>query len=170
MLRLTPDGTPDPTFDGDGVRVFPDIWAYRSGDSGPLRVLPDSDGGVHVLGVQEVAKLGATAQPDFASGTADWVAGAGGMFGVCLRAIGAGAGTDGTTWSRDSVDSDCADGNADPWRAIPASTGVAATKVAFRSTPGTTSAQLRFGFRTASNQPPGTYLAPVAIEVVAPTA
>jgi hypothetical protein len=171
LARLTPTGALDTTFDSDGIRDE----TFAGSDSsyeylGYAGAVPALDGGVYFVGVVRSTKYGTTPVPDFASGSAVWTVGATGMFGVCLRDVAAGASTDVTTWTNDTADHDCADGNADPWRAIPATTGAAASKVAFSSGTGNTNAYMRFGFRAGASLAPGTYIAPVALTVLSPTA
>lgn len=90
-------------------------------------------------------------------------------FGACLRTA-PGSGTDGSTWTADA-DADCADGDADTWHPIPALSSDPAAKVVHALTPTTTAqANLRFGVKTASTQPPGLYSAPMTFEVLAPSA
>lgn len=55
------------------------------------------------------------------------------------------------------------------WNTIPA----AATKIEYAHSAGTTgttgaTASLRFGMRTSTSQPPGTYIAPITLDVLAP--
>jgi uncharacterized delta-60 repeat protein len=170
-LRLTSSGVLDTTWDGDGIRAFAisaevDPTYHYLGANQPV---PATDGGVYFVGSDQAAKAGGGATiPDFASGSADWTPGASGMFGVCLRDV-SGATTDGTTWTNDP-DHDCADGNSDPWRAIPDTTANPLSKVAYQGAIGTAHAYLRFGMRTAPAQAPGSYVAPLTIEVLAPTA
>ena len=104
----------------------------------------------------------------FAGGSADWTTGSN-MFGACLRSVANGAATDGTTWAADG-DADCADGNADPWKPIVTTSGTAGSKVASSPTTGVgnATANIRFGFKAASNQAPAIYTAPIIFETIAP--
>jgi photosystem II stability/assembly factor-like uncharacterized protein len=108
------------------------------------------------------------------NGTADWdTAGSLNLFGACLRDADLGATGGSGGWIEDTTTgSDCADGDADPWNAIPAASPGA--KIASIAAPddigGATDpvVHLRFGLRTKVDQPPGRYLAPITFQVVAP--
>jgi len=99
-------------------------------------------------------------------------------FGVCLRTHSGGAVTDGTTWAADSdtttdeaaASADCADGNSDPWKPVVGAGGTSGSKILATTTEGANAAnaRMRFGFRSSANQTPGTYSAPLIIEVIAP--
>ena len=60
--------------------------------------------------------------------------------------------------------------DADEWIAVPDSASDPGAKVAETTVAGDTNAivELRFGVRTALAQPPGRYVAPVSVEVIAP--
>lgn len=123
--------------------------------------------------IDEVRITGAAASTapvaDFAPAVADWGTGSN-MFGVCLRSVQGGASTDVTTWTADTVNANCTDGNADPWKPVVATSGTAGSKIAASTVSGTQTAQanLRFGFRASNSQAPGTYSAPLVFEVLAP--
>ena len=92
------------------------------------------------------------------------------MFGACLETAtnGAtgGAGVGGWTVAGDN---NCTTGSA-AWNPIAATAGSTGSKIA-AVTPGpddNAAVSLRFGFKAASNQAPGTYTAPVVFEVIAP--
>lgn len=100
-------------------------------------------------------------------GTADWdTVATRNLFGACLRAATSGAAFDVSTWTPDAA---CPALDGTRWHAIPA-TATAASKVVHNGSTGDADsiASLRFGFRTRSDQAPGTYFAPVTFEVVAP--
>jgi uncharacterized delta-60 repeat protein len=92
------------------------------------------------------------------------------LFGACLRAISNGASVaGGGSWAVDAG-GDCAtvsDTN-DDWYPITTSM----QKIAHNGSlgDGDATVHLRFGFRTLLTQPAGTYIAPLAFEVVAPNA
>ena len=107
----------------------------------------------------QLTVLSSTTIPDHASGTAGWVSGTNGMFGVCLDAAGSAAVA---SWN---AVSGCAAANSVGWHDAQAGIETVAT------TPtgvNNVTAGFRFGLRTASNQPPGAYVAPVTFLVVAP--
>jgi uncharacterized delta-60 repeat protein len=116
--------------------------------------------------------------PQYADGSNDWSTGGSlDLFGACLLDADLGATGGGGGWIEDvNLGSDCADGDTDPWYAIPAAAPGA--KVAFAAAPDAETvgqgndprARLRFGFRTRLNQEPGTYVAPIVFEAVAPNA
>ncbi|MCW2924474.1 MAG: Hemolysin-type calcium-binding region [Thermoleophilia bacterium] len=174
VMRLRQDGSLDPTFDTDGKVEY----TVLAGADRPEHAALGLDGSLYVTGSVAngsyddvgVIKLRGTPIPDFQSGVNDWLTG--GMFGACLRAVGGGAtAPGGTFWTADTVDADCADGNADPWRPIVADTTTLGTKVAqspANSITGT--ASLRFGTRVPLTQSPGAYVAPIAVTVLAPAA
>jgi hypothetical protein len=114
----------------------------------------------------QVGMLGTAQVPDYVPGLNDWSAGAG-MFAVCLSSI-----DPITTIAAWSVSAGgCAANDADPWRAVPRE-AASGSLVANTSAVGHVSGRigLRFGLRVALSQAPGTYVAPVAFEVVAPAA
>ena len=105
---------------------------------------------------------------DWSSGVADWTTGSN-TFGACLRAV-SGTGVVGG-WVVDA-DANCTATNTDPWNAIASNPGDVGAVIARSTTAGvdTAAARLRFGFRAATTQAPGRYLAPLVLEVVAPAA
>ena len=94
----------------------------------------------------------------------DWSTGSN-TFGACLRAD-SGTGIV-PTWT---VDAACAPATAAYWHAIAINDAAAGAEVAGTATSGVTNAtaNIRFGFKTATNQPPGAYLAPLVFETLAP--
>jgi hypothetical protein len=111
-------------------------------------------------------KMASDKLADYAAGTADWSAGTT-TFGACLRAVSAGAATDVSTWS---ATGSCTTVNADPWHPVVTTSADPNAKVAKVVGPGVINARadLRFGSRTTSSQAPGTYVAPIVLEVDAP--
>ena len=127
----------------------------------------DWDGSVQQFGTIQVSDYEASGDGD----DTDWSSSnvTTNMFGACLRSVAGGALLDGTTWARDTVDGDCADGDADPWKPIVATPGTAGAKVATAPSLSTAAqVNIAFGLRTSTSQAPGRYVAPLAIEVVAP--
>ncbi len=173
IIAFTPAGSVDPTFGTDGIQQ-PAV--FGAGTSEAFSVMRSADGSLVIAGgftptagpsgsEAAVARLAMPTVEDFATGTTDWSNGPR-MFATCLRGVGGSAITDGTTWS---ATGSCAAGAVDPWRAVPTTAASAGSKVAMTNASGASgSALLRFGLRVASNQAPGTYLAPVTFEVIAP--
>jgi photosystem II stability/assembly factor-like uncharacterized protein len=102
---------------------------------------------------------------DYAAG-ANWGSGAAtSMFGVCVQALGA---TTVPVWAADTtgVSGTCQANDVDTWRTVPS----APTKIASANTSQQGRIDLVWGMRSASNQPPGRYLAAVTFEALAPNA
>lgn len=110
--------------------------------------------------VDQYSSTGGAGDTDWASPSAT-----SSTFGACLRAV-SGAGVTGS-WT---VDAGCPATDGAFWNPIPATSASAGSKVAASPTVGVNAAtaSLRFGFRTATNQAPGSYSAPVVFEVTAP--
>jgi uncharacterized delta-60 repeat protein len=166
-VALNPNGSRVASHGINGVNLISPI-----GDASGARLHDLDDGAVLLVGGGNagtyVARLGGTTILDYGAG-GTWGSGAN-AFGACLRAVTAGATTNGSTWAVDA-NGNCSDGDADPWRAIPPTIGSAGSTIA--SAPlgtATARAQLRFGLRVALSQRPGRYVAPITFEVVAPAA
>jgi photosystem II stability/assembly factor-like uncharacterized protein len=154
------DESPSATLPGIyAVAAADESSAYAVGAGGVIYTTPSS------------------AVADFANdGTADFdTVGSLNLFGACLRDADLGATGGGGGWIEDTnTGADCADGDGDPWNAIPA--GSPGVKIASIAAPdaenGATDpvAHIRFGFRAKADQPPGRYLAPLTFQVVAPAA
>jgi uncharacterized delta-60 repeat protein len=170
LVRFTDAGAVDSTFGTGGVSLTTsgdelyDGW-YGQG------IARRADGklvvaGSRVLGGDDdpaVISFGGGSLPDLAPGSVDWAAGTS-FFGTCLIAVTGAAQSDGGTWP---TTGSCPMSGGDPWRGIPASTGVSA-HVAHTLGSGDGTANLRFGTRMAASQRPGTYIAPITATVVAP--
>lgn len=185
VARALEDGTADPSFGGG------DGWATLQPADLPSNqyagMSVHTDGTVTMVGTANndirLARLGSTPVSDYVNlgggGDSDWSssASATNMFGACLRTVAGGATTGAGTWTADSasigdepaVNADCADGDSDPWNPI-ATTSVGPTALVARSASTVTSgsADVRFGFRPSTSQPPGRYTASLVIDVVAP--
>lgn len=171
FARFRPDGSVDTSFGAAGTllaRMTPgyidEIFDIRAGVDGKVIAAGGtSDGITRNLAVIQLAS---TPVADFAAAASDWAVGPN-TFGACLRSV-TGTGVVGA-WTVDS-DNSCTAVNTDPWNKVAATAATTGSSVATSGTAGTTdaTANLRFGIRTASNQPPGTYLAPVVFELVAP--
>lgn len=165
VVRYTTDGTLDSTFDGDGIRIFSfgpinetgqEVLTHLDG-----RLLVTSDNGGNAI----IARLDTTRVEDYTTPGADWSSGTD-SFGACLHTVVGGATG---AWPVAGT-GNCTTGLLTNWNPIVATSGTTGSKIALSSSAGTQTAQanLRFGFRSASNQPPGTYQAPVVFEVAAP--
>ena len=187
VFRYRADGTLDTSFDDDGA------WSRNAGGADEFdqvhRVVDIGDGRVLAVGTGTTA--GATTTmfqgnpvPDYdadgeddIAGNADdddWTTTGAGFFGACLASFSGGGVTDGSGAAGIIVDpgGDCAGTDADAWFAIPATTSSPGSVVSRSTTTGFEggSANLRFALRTTTTQAPGTYVAPIAFEVVAPDA
>ena len=150
-----------------------EAWALGLGPDGQTYV----GGNVVATGINAatIALEGLPVDQFINDGSADWdTAGSLDLFGVCLRDALNGATAGGTAWNKDlNTGADCADGDGDPWYAIPAASPGA--QVAYMSTADTQGgatdpeARMRFGFRAQNTQQAGTYVAPIVFETVAPT-
>jgi uncharacterized delta-60 repeat protein len=167
-IRLTSTGSLDPTF-GTGGKL---TQAVSGTNDFVRRIAFGPDGSLLLAGFTWAAgsqdfmlgKLGgANALADYA-GT--W-GGASSAFGACLHTVGGGASS---VWTL-AGSGNCTSALTANWAAIPVSAGVPAAKVA-TSPSGTTTAtaSLRFGVKLATGQSPGSYVAPITFEVVAPAA
>jgi photosystem II stability/assembly factor-like uncharacterized protein len=150
MMRGEADGT-----DWTQVAGTTSAAAYQGIVAlGPDSVVAAGDGN-HVA----VTAQSGTTVPDY-SGT-QWGSSSG-LFGVCLRAAPGATNTWPTTGT-------CPMADGTNWRALPLDPSLATSKVADLAAPGTTTASFRFGLFVPAAQAPGTYRAPVAFEVVAPS-
>jgi uncharacterized delta-60 repeat protein len=169
FARYLPNGQLDTSFDQDGRLVVPigpnhddDVDAIMVDDGSIVTVGRGSLGGVYNYELMKFVGLGVT---DYAPGR--WGLGAAtDLFGACLKSVGSGGATDGTTWS---ATGSCTAVDADPWHAIPQAASPAKIATSPLSNSSATAA-LRFGVRPSLAQPPGSYVAPIALEVLAPTA
>lgn len=174
VLRLDRSGALDTAFDGDpsapgypgnGV-VVRDVAPGVSDHLNATRLASDGKT-IHVgsagPSLLTTASTG-TAVADYALNTSDWDTPGTNAFGACLRGVNASATA---MWS---ATGSCTSADTDPWQAVPALTSAPGALVARTSASTVANARvsLRFGLRTAANQPPGRYVSPVVFEVVAP--
>jgi uncharacterized delta-60 repeat protein len=169
LHRVSATGQVDARFDGDGT------WSYDAGsatDEDLRAVTVGHDGRIAAGGRKgdglqsaQLVVLDVERVPDFDDAGTDFGAGGSG-FGTCLRAIGGGALVDATTWS---VNATCPTTAGAWWNGVPQGYG-AASKVAATTGSGVVeaTASLRFGLELDGTEPPGSYLAPITIDVVAP--
>lgn len=158
IMRLLPDGMADTSFSDDGI------------DDPPVPGTTE-DNGLIVLGDGRALLYGedgtsaqarmydAEALPQHATGTTDWNDG-GGFFGACLASV-SGAGT--ATWTPGS----CTQADGAWWNDVAAVPETVATSP---SGDDSIVASVHFGVRVPAGQARGAYVAPLAVEVVAPAA
>jgi uncharacterized delta-60 repeat protein len=160
--RIKANGTLDTTFGYGGTGV----GAYIAGRQHHYSYIHEGIDGRSLVGHRRdvdgtndtyiIDRNTTVAVDQYLDDTRDWLTPGTGQFGVCL------ASTTGTAaWP---TDASCTQGSDPWWRAVP----TASTIVATEATAGPQTASLRFGFRTLANQPPGTYVAPITFEVIAP--
>ncbi|MCB0877409.1 MAG: hypothetical protein KDC46_00305 [Thermoleophilia bacterium] len=137
------------------------------------------DGHIHVLAGDgadaKVLRIKGADVQDFADDPGDttgndWGTPGASLFGACLIS-GSNVSTGAGTWAIDAVSgADCADGDADPWMPIPQDSGAPGAMIARSAAANVANAtvNLRFGLRAGPSQAPGSYLAPLALTVVAP--
>jgi uncharacterized delta-60 repeat protein len=163
ILRYRTDGSLDPSFGGgDGIVTVARATVDYLEAIGQL-----SDGRLAAMGRCNVAATGydfcttvfddGGAVSQYVGTTTDWDTPDTSLFAACLQALSGGT----PVWS---VSATCPDTDGAWWNAVPPS----ATNVATTLAPGNLNATLRFGVRTRASQPPGTYLAPITISVIAP--
>jgi uncharacterized delta-60 repeat protein len=172
LARLLPTGAFDTSFAGPGGSGSGRFsFAIGAGDDNLNAVVQGVDGSIDIAGYTNntdhdylLASLGGTKVNDFASASFDWTTTGPGnnAFGACV--ISSANATPQGGWTPDPSN-DCGDGNSDPWNAVPSSSTVIASSAATVTNAVT---RVRFGLRAASDQPAGSYVAPVAIEVLAP--
>ena len=178
MARFLPNGSLDTTFGApNGYVNLPWIGALANYPNamdvrdGALYVTAHHDGGpTHDL---LVVKWGAPKVDDYVDdGSADWdTAGSIDLFAACLRSTGDGAFSGGTAWTP-GPPTTCPAADRAYGHAVPSASPRA--NVAYTTAPdvagGATDpyANLRFGFRTRSDQPAGLYVAPLTFDVIAP--
>lgn len=168
VLRFLDDGTLDTSLDGDGMVHH----AVSAGADHPTGLELGTDGAIYTIGVRgassDILRLETTSVADYAGASSDWdtVAPNDDAFGACLRAVGGGATA---TWTVDP-DATCTASDSDPWYPVAATSGGSTASIATTAAAGTTAAtvDLRFGLRAAGSQTPGSYVAPVVFETVAP--
>lgn len=171
LVKLLPDGTLDPAFGSGGI----DLRAIGAGASGIDAVASWRDGSLVAAGYaltganEDMALTMHEGVPvnDYDSGTEDWTAGGTGMFGACLESVS--SANVGAGWSAAGAGA-CTASDAAPWRPV-ADDGAAPTALVAIATPSqttTATATMRWGFRPATNQTAGRYLAPLVFDVVAP--
>lgn len=168
-MRLTPSGAADATFGSNGVATIDS----GSTDEAAHALVLNGDGEAFLAGRRMNANLdtglvqlkAAAAINDYDAASFNWAGTGANLFGACLRAV-SGSGVT-ATWATGACGaSDVA------WNPIARTGTSAGSTIASSTTASTTNAtaSLRFGMRTAVNQRPGAYVAPIAFEVLAPNA
>ncbi|MCW2928249.1 MAG: uncharacterized protein JWM86_2217, partial [Thermoleophilia bacterium] len=177
VYRLNPTGERDQTFDGtSGTANGEAGYPFVAGDDIPVAVAQRPDGGLVVAATcanatEDFCMLGLAGGgtiDDYVTGGAtdrDWLSGSTtGFFGTCLRAVSGGATAN---WPTSDP---CPTTDGAFWRSVP----TVSTKVAFNTAlepdPADATAHLRFAMRASTSQAPGTYIAPIGLEVLAPNA
>jgi hypothetical protein len=164
-------GTLDNSFSDDGrLSILPGQDYY------PTALVPLSDGSLLIGGkgndaawanITSMQKLIGTPVADHdddnIGGDSNWTEGTQ-HFGACLRSVANGATSD---WV---VAASCPATNGSYWNDVPIAPEKIAHTIALEPDPVDATANLRFGLRTAPNQPPGRYTAPITFQVVAPNA
>lgn len=183
VMRLSSTGAFDTTFSGDGW----DVVSTGGDVTDPVTeyaydVTPWNDGTILWTGKREsgganddhlLVRYDNVTVSDYDDLVAndDWATAGKNLFGACLRSVANGAVSGGTGWAEAPANT-CDMNDGTHWHGIPAASP--GSKIASIAAPdaqgGATdpTINLRFGFRTKLDQPPGTYLAPVTFEVVAP--
>lgn len=169
VIRVLPNGALDTTFGTGGVI---DVQVTGGGtDEELIDIVPGVDGRLAAVGAFDIYGSGdaytfmlerAGIVSDYGANT--WTPSATtSAFGVCMQSATSAA----TTWTTNAT---CPQTNGAYWRAVPATWGdpnapVATTAVGVN----TATVALRFGARAGDNLRPGTYTAPVAFSLVAPS-
>lgn len=158
-VRTTSSGELDVTFDGDGIAHPPTGCCGSTG----YEVVQQADGRYVIIG-RSTTKFGAgrfrlgDEVEDYAG---SWAAAD--LFGACLHTLTPDAVP--SAWAL-AGSGNCTTTNDANWNALP----TAAVAIASAPAPTTTAtATIRYGFKAASNQPPGGYEAPITFEVLAPS-
>jgi uncharacterized delta-60 repeat protein len=173
VVRFATDGTPITSYGTNGVAAPIDLGGTDDEAAPDLWLRPD--GHLVASGMADRASVDVAAfqfdavdVAQYGTGVDDWDTAAPNddTFGGCLHSI-----VGGTTVADWTATGACTTVDTDPWRAIDADGTGPTAKVAHTTAATTTAAvNLRFGFRAATSQRPGSYLAPVYFEVVAPNA
>jgi photosystem II stability/assembly factor-like uncharacterized protein len=144
-------------------------WPQASGcGCGDWRDADIAEGGAIVVvgrGGNITKATPVAAIPDYAPGGGAGWPDPGGLFGACLRAATNGTTLAGDTWA--AATSGCSTSGSEPWHAI-STTDDAASRVARATGTNAARVDLRFGMKVADAQKPGTYLAPISFDVIAP--
>jgi uncharacterized delta-60 repeat protein len=171
VRRYRADGSDDPSFGGgDGqfswdwpisANTFADTRGLSLGVDGQVWVVGEDNDGDDEAVVTRLESLPVT---DYGAG-ANW-GNAAGFFGMCVRSVSGTAFAVTAPWTAAA----CTQAAGSNWGAVPINSATAGSKVAQLLTAGANDGvvQLRFGMRVPTSQRPGTYLAPITFEVIAP--
>ncbi len=176
LIRVDETGQLDVTFDGpsgsgNGIAshsvgsVGMDIgWTMTPLDDGDIALVGICNTGVN--GDFCITRFGAVTVPQYANGVSDWDTASpnDGAFAACLQGVSGGASAD---WTVDG-NASCTAVDTDPWEPVPETATAIAHTSALEPNPVDAAAHLRFGLRVAASQAPGSYVAPITFEVVAP--
>jgi uncharacterized delta-60 repeat protein len=173
FARVTPAGVLDASYGTAGVKLI----ATSAQDDTVEDVDIASDGRYVTVGSTMSAGNGdflftrasTTTVNDYGVG-GDWSAGTH-AFGACLESAAGGAVGGGANGWTVAGAGNCTTALTANWNAIVPTSATAGAKVASTPTGTTTGvANLRFGLRIGTADPPGGYIAPILIEVLAPSA
>ncbi|MCW2972517.1 MAG: hypothetical protein JWN72_790 [Thermoleophilia bacterium] len=179
VTRINADGTLDTRFKGPGgANAGVASYPIGTADSGSVGADFASDGRLVLAGgcangsaiyrvciqrldtgasISNYSNLGGGGDTDWASATATT-----NTFAACVRGVAGGASA---TWPSTGA---CTSTDSTSWNAVPTTAATIAATAAPVPDPPTAIASLRFGLRTATNQPPGSYVAPIVFSVIAP--
>jgi uncharacterized delta-60 repeat protein len=167
--RVLANGNWDTSLDGDGV--YEELRVGAAENMSYYDALLGRDGRIYGVGRKDgfgskeilIGAYKATTFDDY--GTNTWASPATtSLFGVCLKSVTNATAVWGATGS-------CGISDSDPWRAVVDTTSNPLAKaVTAASTEQNAQAKFVFGVAPASDQRPGTYLAPITLEVLAPSA
>jgi uncharacterized delta-60 repeat protein len=175
--RLLPTGVLDTTFDGPSGTG--DGWidvSMSATDDISMALAPQPDGRLALAGRCDNATVDvcivsfdqAGSIDDYVTGGGsdrDWASGTGtSFFAACLRAVSGGATAQWTT------SDPCPTSDGAFWQAVPTTSAKIAYNNALEPDPADATAHLRFAMRASTTQTPGSYVAPIAFEVLAPNA
>lgn len=177
FARVDESGAWDTTFDGpSGTGNGRFLYSMHANEDGVFSLAATSDGRFMGSGSCYAANDdfcvirfdNAGELDDYVTGGGsdrDWSSGSStSTFGVCLRAVSGGANAD---WTANPT---CPATDGAHWQAIPAAGDKVAHTTAPEPEPADATVHLRFGVRPASNQPLGSYVAPITFDVIAPDA
>jgi uncharacterized delta-60 repeat protein len=169
VSRYLPNGAPDTSFGAGGTVLRPlapgagtdEAWSLVALSDGRLATAGRCDMGGSTGQDLCVARYGnGGAVAPYAAGSSDWSTPGTGHVAACLRAVQDAV----ATWPTGPAGA-CPATDGGYWRGLPT---VASPVAAAPLGEAGAVARFRFGLRTASDQPPGSYIGPIEFSVVAP--